>query len=284
MGKCWILALFILLSMGVTGGQQQTSPSTQSPTAEEQPTRVKVYAVGAGVTAPELLSLNLPPFSSKNCQKNVDGKVVLSVIVNTAGQPRNIMFIHPLGTELDKFALRIAAVDRFRPGMIDGTPIAVAESLEIDIQACEVESKDSAGKNIYGLQLRSSPTQTLTARPLAPEEVQLALDDHSGKTPHNGDLKIEHVGGDVSAPIPLNHVEAVFTDAAREAKYQGICSISLIVDRNGLPQNAKVLKPLDYGLDQNALAAVNKYRFKPAVKSGEPVSVMITVKVNFRFY
>jgi TonB family protein len=37
-------------------------------------------------------------------------------------------------------------------------------------------------------------------------------------------------------------------------------------------------------LDQKALEAVRKYRFKPAMKAGVPVPVMITVEVNFRLY
>ncbi len=41
--------------------------------------------------------------------------------------------------------------------------------------------------------------------------------------------------------------------------------------------------PLGYGLDENAVGAVNRYRFKPAMKAGlEPVPVQITVEVNFR--
>jgi hypothetical protein len=38
----------------------------------------------------------------------------------------------------------------------------------------------------------------------------------------------------------------------------------------------------DPGLDQNAIEAIGRYRFKPAMKNGvEPVPVMITVAVNF---
>jgi outer membrane biosynthesis protein TonB len=51
-----------------------------------------------------------------------------------------------------------------------------------------------------------------------------------------------------------------------------------------MPQNPKVLRTLDYGLDQNAVDAVMRYRFKPAMRDGEPVPVIITVEVNFQFY
>jgi len=94
-----------------------------------------------------------------------------------------------------------------------------------------------------------------------------------------------HVGGGVSAPVPLNSVEAEFSDEARRAKYQGVCLISLIVDAQGNPQNPRVLRALGMGLDEKALEAVRKYKFKPALKDGRtPVPVMITVEVNFRLY
>jgi TonB family protein len=92
------------------------------------------------------------------------------------------------------------------------------------------------------------------------------------------------VGGGVSAPVPLNNVEAEFSDEARRAKYQGVCIISLIVDAQGNPQNPRVVRALGMGLDEKALEAVRKYKFKPAMKGNTPVPVMISVEVNFRLY
>jgi TonB family protein len=94
-----------------------------------------------------------------------------------------------------------------------------------------------------------------------------------------------HVGGAVSQPIPLNSVEAEFSDEARRAKYQGVCLISVIVDAQGNPQNPRVVRALGMGLDEKALEAVRKYKFKPAMKDGKtPVPVMINVEINFRLY
>ena len=93
------------------------------------------------------------------------------------------------------------------------------------------------------------------------------------------------VGGGVSAPVPIFQPEAEFSDEARRAKYQGVCLISLIVDAQGNPQNPRVIRALGMGLDEKALEAVRKYKFKPAMKDGRtPVPVMITIEVNFRLY
>ncbi len=93
------------------------------------------------------------------------------------------------------------------------------------------------------------------------------------------------VGGGVSAPIPLYSPDAEFSDEARRAKYQGVCIVSIIVDAHGNPQNPRVVRPLGMGLDQKALEAVMKYKFKPAMKDGKtPVPVMVNVEINFRLY
>jgi periplasmic protein TonB len=40
-----------------------------------------------------------------------------------------------------------------------------------------------------------------------------------------------------------------------------------------------------YGLDEEAIEAVMRYRFKPALKAGfEPVPVILSIEINFRLY
>ncbi|HEY2471964.1 MAG TPA: energy transducer TonB [Terracidiphilus sp.] len=95
---------------------------------------------------------------------------------------------------------------------------------------------------------------------------------------------VYRVGGGVSAPVPIFTPEAEFSDEARRAKYQGVVLITLIVDAQGNPQNPRVTRPLGMGLDEKALEAVRKYKFKPAMKEGKPVPVMMSIEVNFRLY
>ena len=90
--------------------------------------------------------------------------------------------------------------------------------------------------------------------------------------------------GGVTQPVPIFTPEAEFSDEARRQKYQGICVISLIVDAHGYPQNLHLVQALGMGLDQKALDAVQRYRFKPAWKDGKPVAARMTVMVNFRLY
>jgi len=94
-----------------------------------------------------------------------------------------------------------------------------------------------------------------------------------------------HPGGGVSNPVLVYAPDPEFSDEARRAKYQGVCVVGLIVDSQGNPQRVRIVRPLGMGLDEKALEAVRKYKFKPAMKDGKtPVPVGITVEVNFRLY
>ncbi|MHB8302002.1 MAG: energy transducer TonB [Acidobacteriaceae bacterium] len=92
------------------------------------------------------------------------------------------------------------------------------------------------------------------------------------------------VGGGVTAPQVIHRVEPEFSDAARQAKYQGVVSLQLIVDPQGNPQNIQVIHPLGMGLDAKAIEAVRQYRFKPAMYQGHPVPVQILIDVAFHLY
>ena len=90
------------------------------------------------------------------------------------------------------------------------------------------------------------------------------------------------IGGGVSPPSVLSKVEPEYSEEARKAKWQGTVVLQLVVDEHGLPQQMKVTRSLGLGLDEKAIQAVAKWRFKPGMKDGKPVPVIATIEVNFR--
>jgi TonB family protein len=90
------------------------------------------------------------------------------------------------------------------------------------------------------------------------------------------------IGGGVSAPLPTFRPEPEYSEQARRGKWQGAVLLQIVVDENGVPQDINVIRPLGMGLDQKAIEAVQKWRFKPGLKDGNPVPVAAVIEVNFR--
>lgn len=95
---------------------------------------------------------------------------------------------------------------------------------------------------------------------------------------------IFHVGGGTSAPRAIYAPEPEFSEEARKAKYQGVCTLGLIVGSDGRPRNIRVLSSLGMGLDEKAIEAVKNWKFEPAMRDGHPVNVEIAVEVDFHLY
>lgn len=90
------------------------------------------------------------------------------------------------------------------------------------------------------------------------------------------------VGGGVTAPTLLSKVEPEYSEEARRAKYQGTVVLYVEVYPDGKAHNLKVLRSLGLGLDEKAIEAVNKWKFRPGYKDGKAVAVQATIEVNFR--
>jgi periplasmic protein TonB len=89
-------------------------------------------------------------------------------------------------------------------------------------------------------------------------------------------------GGGVTAPTLIYKVEPEYSEEARKAKFQGTVILYVEVDPTGRAINPKVIRSLGLGLDEKAIEAVRKWKFKPGYKDGKPVTVAATIEVNFR--
>jgi TonB family protein len=235
------------------------------------------------------MELTIP--NGDTCERESDDEITLSLIVDANGKPRDVTVVKPVGTPIERLAMRIVEKDSFEPGTLKGESVAVKLKEHVAIEGCYATKKDANGNATEVFQLRAQPKQTFGEKkrqdyipPEAsePDEPSELPAPSAPPAPENPEL--ERVGHGVSAPVPLNSVEAEFSDEAKRKGVSGVCLISLIVDTQGKPQNPRVVRGVGYGLDEKALEAVRKYHFKPAMKGKVPVPVMITVEVNFRPY
>ena len=92
------------------------------------------------------------------------------------------------------------------------------------------------------------------------------------------------IGGDVTAPVLVSKVEPEYTQDARAAKYQGTVLLYAEIGPDGLAHNIVVQRGLGLGLNEKAIQAISLWRFKPSSKDGQPVTVPVSIEVNFRFF
>ncbi|MGO9095127.1 MAG: energy transducer TonB [Bryobacteraceae bacterium] len=96
------------------------------------------------------------------------------------------------------------------------------------------------------------------------------------------DDNVYKVGGDVSAPQAIKHVEPKYTAETRAAGVEGTVRLKVVINREGRPEDIVVVKSLHPDLDANAIAAVQQWEFDPGRKGGTPVRVPATIEINFR--
>jgi TonB family protein len=118
------------------------------------------------------------------------------------------------------------------------------------------------------LLLSSVPTLAQTSTPAFPPESQ--------------DRGVYRVGGGVTSPALLYKVEPEYTQEARRAGIQGTVLLYLQVDPAGRGVNIRVLHGLGLGLDENAIAAIKTWKFRPGTKGGKPVTVEAQIEMTFR--
>ncbi len=88
-------------------------------------------------------------------------------------------------------------------------------------------------------------------------------------------------GGPVSSPRLIKEVRPTYTNEALRSGLQGIVWLEAVVTREGRTSHIRVVKSLEDGLDQEAVAAVAEWRFEPGRLAGDPVDVLVTVLVAF---
>jgi periplasmic protein TonB len=86
-----------------------------------------------------------------------------------------------------------------------------------------------------------------------------------------------------TGPAVIHKVEAGYTEKARRANIQGKVVLRFEVDPSGRVVNVQVVSGLGGGLDENALKALRKSRFRPGYdKDGNAASCVATVEFLFR--
>ncbi len=92
-------------------------------------------------------------------------------------------------------------------------------------------------------------------------------------------------GNNISAPTLITQVRPNYTADAMRKKIQGTVILEVVVDCNGVPSAMRVERSLDPdGLDNEAMRAVQQWRFNPGRMGTTPVDVLVRIVLDFHIH
>ena len=84
-------------------------------------------------------------------------------------------------------------------------------------------------------------------------------------------------------PQPMTSIRPQYPEIAQEAGLEGVVVVQAFIDKKGRVKETLILKGVpNTGLDEAAMEAIRKTRFKPAKQRERAVGVWISIPVNFK--
>ncbi len=109
-------------------------------------------------------------------------------------------------------------------------------------------------------------------------ELQSVLGDSDRSAGNSGEPF--RIGDGIRPPTRIGGPAPVYPPEAREARVQGVVIVEATISPTGEVSDVEVLRSVPL-LDEAAVAAVRQWRYEPTLVDGEPVSILMTVTVNF---
>jgi len=90
-------------------------------------------------------------------------------------------------------------------------------------------------------------------------------------------------GNGVTSPTLIHETKPNYTGEAMRARIQGLVKLEAIVMPDGSVGDVRIVHSLDqqFGLDKEAIKTLRQWRFKPGMRLGQPVPVLILVEISF---
>ena len=265
-----VAALSLTLGLGLPTGAQV--PANASPNTESRP----IKNIAPEEMWKRVTQCVFPTYAALAFSAHITGTVDIGLGISPEGDVANYRVLsgHPL--------LVAPAVDairqwKFQPDVVQDEVTWTRVRALVRFNADGTTAVDLAralrADDFGDPGSTSSATETLPR----PATAAICPPDKVGGDLVGGDL----VGGDLTPPsamyVPLPH----YSKAARKGQLQGEVKLSVVVAADGTVHDVKVVQSLGKGLDEEAIEAVQHWKFIPAMINGRPVNVRISLVVNF---
>lgn len=192
---------------------------------------------------------------------NLEGKVLLAVLVGTKGESKKITVHKGLGLGCDEAAIEAVKKTRFIPGEKKGEVIETEILFSINFKL----SKNSETKFLTKTETDSVKSEVIN-KEISQKQFIICETEVCPKP----------VGG-------INELlkKIKYPSQAKRNNVSGEVEVETKINDLGFVISVTVTKGIGYGCDEAAKSAVIKTEFEPAVQNGKPVETTVKIMVPF---
>jgi|PersoiStandDraft_1058852.scaffolds.fasta_scaffold17748_2 TonB family protein len=236
---------------------------------------------------------NLPP-ELKNAPPS---KVEAAAVGPDAGKESRLWALTGMPRGLGEDLLQVASCGGHGRGQIglariayrrDGRPNAVELMAVPAITGCEEILKAAYLLSLAPGALSADDQEPIVVETVLLPEVLAATGgrsaDSSKRPPSEAGRPPYRIRGNVVAPKLDRRVEPGYPTTARNEHHEGLTVLEAIIGEDGAIHSLHVIRSSFFLLDAASMAAVSQWRYKPASLDGVPVTVYLTVTVNFQLH
>lgn len=82
-------------------------------------------------------------------------------------------------------------------------------------------------------------------------------------------------------PVPVKTPPPTYPGEMKRQGVSGVVAVVVVIDESGVVTSCSVAKSSRPEFEESAVAAVKKWKFKPAQKDGGPVKIKVTIPIRF---
>ncbi len=250
----------------------EEAETEEAETEEAEP----VVASNPSFEPPQKVFSPQPTYPEASRRAREQGTVVLEGTISADGYVRSARVRRSASPALDRAALETFRTWQFQPALRDNVPVessyrlAFRFSLEdppADLNTPVTTTPDASGGDASGSTPDPDPLPNNSA--VAGASAKGTLDD---PLPWRGDFTPP---SRFVSPLPT------YPQSAWATGVQGTVTLEVVVGRDGRVSRVEVLEGLPHGISEAAVEAVQRWRFRPATRDGEPVAVFHRLTLRF---